>query len=227
MKKVIILIMLFKVINLIALNTEYPEINTYSDEWQKAGLNVEFPANNEYNVVNLSNANGSNINDLIDSYSDLEIGNQVLIKIPAGTFTVTEPIVMKSYVTIKGNHMFKKDSDLEYRTILIFDFDNDYSGNTPTEITRHDHQKNCFVVHGEEVNNIVNQIKSAGIEDLYIQRKDYGQSDDMTDGNNISFRYASNCWVTGVESGKCSKNHINATESQHLYISGCYFHVMM
>ncbi len=40
---------------------------------------MEFPANNEYNVENLSNANGSNINDLIDSYDNLAINNQLLI----------------------------------------------------------------------------------------------------------------------------------------------------
>ena len=127
MKKILILIILFKAIDLIALNTEYPEINTYSEEWQKAGLNVDFPANNDYHVENLSNANGNNIQNKINNFNYAEVGKPLLIKIPAGTFTVTEPIVMKSYVTIKGNHMFKKDSDLENRTILIFDFDNDYS----------------------------------------------------------------------------------------------------
>ena len=68
--------------------------------------------------MNLSNANGNNIQNKINNFNYAEVGKPLLIKIPAGPFTEPEPIVMKSYVTIKGGHMFKKDSDLENSIIM-------------------------------------------------------------------------------------------------------------
>ena len=65
-------------------------------------------------------------------------------------------------------------------------------------------------------------ILNIGIEDLKITRDPNNQS--AASVWNISFSYAINCWVKGVESYKCSGGHLSASRSSHLLVSGCYFH---
>ncbi len=63
--------------------------------------------------------------------------------------------------------------------------------------------------------------QNVGIECLKISR-----TDTVTNqyGYNINFNYASNCWVTGVESNKSQGAHIMMSGSSHITVSGCYFH---
>lgn len=53
---------------------------------------------------------------------------------------------------------------------------------------------------------------------LIRQGKTAGQT------SNIAFRYARNCWVRGVESYKCNFSHVEVAKSQHVSITGSYFH---
>lgn len=59
-----------------------------------------------------------------------------------------------------------------------------------------------------------------GVGCLKIIRK--GQTGRQT--SNIAFRYARNCWVRGVESYKCNFSHVEVAKSQHVSVTGSYFH---
>ena len=59
-----------------------------------------------------------------------------------------------------------------------------------------------------------------GIGCLKLIRK--GKTGGQT--SNIAFRYARNCWVRGVESYKCNFSHVEVAKSQHVSITGSYFH---
>ncbi|MBN1339500.1 MAG: hypothetical protein JXA03_09260 [Bacteroidales bacterium] len=63
--------------------------------------------------------------------------------------------------------------------------------------------------------------KYVGIESLKIQR-----IDDYPSGgpNNISIYYADNCWVAGIESDKSVGSHIVIRNSNHIEVTGSYFH---
>ncbi len=59
-----------------------------------------------------------------------------------------------------------------------------------------------------------------GIGCLKLIRK--GKTEEQT--SNIAFRYARNCWVRGVESYKCNFSHVEVAKSQHISVTGSYFH---
>jgi len=67
----------------------------------------------------------------------------------------------------------------------------------------------------------VNTAENTGIECLKIHRLD-GTAPQLS--TNVSFTYAVNCWVTGIESENCTFSHIQATGSSNLLISKSYFH---
>ena len=67
----------------------------------------------------------------------------------------------------------------------------------------------------------LNPAENTGIECLKIHRLDGTAPQQST---NISFSYAVNCWVTGIESENCTFSHIQATGSSNLLISKSYFH---
>lgn len=64
-------------------------------------------------------------------------------------------------------------------------------------------------------------VKCVGIEGLKIQRIDDCPS---AGPSNISFYYADNCWVAGIESDKSVGSHIVVRNSNHIQITGSYFH---
>lgn len=64
-------------------------------------------------------------------------------------------------------------------------------------------------------------IVNAGIECLKIKRQD---APTEGAGSNISFSYATNCVVRGVESDSSVGSHINVNASANLLIEGCYIH---
>jgi parallel beta-helix repeat protein len=63
-------------------------------------------------------------------------------------------------------------------------------------------------------------VTNVGIENLKIKRLDTGSA---KPGSNISFEYAVNCWVRGIESEKTSQHHVNIAYSSNIEVSGCNF----
>ncbi len=68
----------------------------------------------------------------------------------------------------------------------------------------------------------ISPIENVGIECVKITRKDTAVNNNY--GCNMSFMYANNCWVTGVESNECQVAHLNLSSCSHITVSGCYFH---
>lgn len=64
-------------------------------------------------------------------------------------------------------------------------------------------------------------VENTGISCLKIIRVD---DTSPQQSSNIKFKYATNCWVSGVESVNCTFSHIEANYSSNLYISKSYFH---
>ena len=69
----------------------------------------------------------------------------------------------------------------------------------------------------------IDPVENIGIEKLKIKRLDTGKANSSSDGNNISFSNAVNCWIKGVEFDNTCEHHVVASFSSHLKISGCYF----
>ena len=67
----------------------------------------------------------------------------------------------------------------------------------------------------------IEPIQNAGVECLRIKRLD---APDEGAGSNISFSYAANCVVRGVESDSSVGSHIDVSASAYLLIEGCYLH---
>ncbi len=67
----------------------------------------------------------------------------------------------------------------------------------------------------------INPVKNVGIECLKIHRLD---NTAPSQTSNIYFYFATNCWVTGIESENCTFSHLQARRSSNLYISKSYFH---
>ena len=63
--------------------------------------------------------------------------------------------------------------------------------------------------------------ENVGIECLKIHRID---STAPEQSSNITFSYAVNCWVNGIESENCTFSHIQASHSSNLSFSKSYFH---
>ncbi|HRI27332.1 MAG TPA: glycosyl hydrolase family 28-related protein [Chitinophagales bacterium] len=67
----------------------------------------------------------------------------------------------------------------------------------------------------------INPATNAGIECLYVERL----ADSNTGaGYNISFNFATNCWVKGIHSNKSVGAHISITASTDIEVTGCYIH---
>lgn len=67
----------------------------------------------------------------------------------------------------------------------------------------------------------INPQKNIGIECLKIMRIDNTAPQQSC---NISFKYAVNCWVKGIESENCTFSHVRGERSSNLYIAQSYFH---
>jgi hypothetical protein len=69
----------------------------------------------------------------------------------------------------------------------------------------------------------IDPITNIGIENLTIRRVD-SRSSNNSQGTNILFEYAVNCWVKGVHSEYTSLHHITIDRSSHIEVSGCVIH---
>lgn len=67
----------------------------------------------------------------------------------------------------------------------------------------------------------LNPVKNVGIECLKIKRLD---NTAPSQTSNVHFRYAVNCWVTGIESDQCTFAHVLGDRSSNLYVAGCSLH---
>ncbi len=201
--RIMILMILTFIYNIVAFTTEYPElIDPLSGEWQQAGLSGSIPVHHPETVLDASNV--ASLQAIIDGITDAAIDNIHRIILPPGEFVMTNPINLRSYIILKGNHEFRRDEDRSQRTILKF--------NLATE-------DNCINVTGSE--DI--PIEYVGIEDLWIIRDENGSTENSGHGLNMHFQYSSNCWVIGVESTNPVSNHLRMINSEHNYVAGCYF----
>lgn len=66
----------------------------------------------------------------------------------------------------------------------------------------------------------INAKSRIGIECLKIRRLDATTSQ----SKNIHFRYATDCWVQGVESDQCNFGHVVIDASSHIEVTGSVFH---
>jgi hypothetical protein len=186
-------------------------MDKFSIEWQQAGYdngNSQIPLPNDIVVIE-GTLTASQLNEIIANPS-LEGGstpsenNIVQIQLEPGEYLFDSPIEMQDFVILKGNHMFRRDSDEDDRTIIRFDLS--------------DSNDNCI-----EVNNKV----KTGIEDIKIIREGAGptNNEDSQGGHNICImNNSTNCWVIGVESINPVKHHFDITESNKIQVQGCYFY---
>ena len=77
-----------------------------------------------------------------------------------------------------------------------------------------DTNKHPFLIKMNPINNV-------GIECLKIHRIN---SSSPKQRSNIVFKNAVNCWVTGVESEKCTFAHVDIRSSSNIQVSKSYFH---
>ncbi len=154
-------------------------------------------------------------------------GIHAQIYIPAGTYNFSDQIVMHTNISLKGagSHL------TELRFLIRAD-------STSTIMSTSDCRKDAILVAGSD-DNILEKV---GIEDLKIVRIRDGLSpaevkEKVGDystfngsgyqgywGNNIAIRRATNCWVKGVESENTFRNHVTLESTDHVTISGVYFH---
>jgi len=74
---------------------------------------------------------------------------------------------------------------------------------------------------GEPINiRLIESVSNSGIENLSIQRTD---KPPRNGGNIVSFNFAKNCWISGVESIMGANNHISVSHSLNIEIRGSYF----
>lgn len=67
----------------------------------------------------------------------------------------------------------------------------------------------------------IKPIENVGIECLKINRIDETPNEQSS---NIRLNYAVNCWVSGIESFKCTFSHVEARNSSNLFIGNSYLH---
>lgn len=78
-----------------------------------------------------------------------------------------------------------------------------------------------FLVGQQAVIRKISPIRDCGIECLRIERID---NTAPQQSSSVSFRYAVNCWITGVESSFCTFSHVKAEYSSNLLMARNYFH---
>jgi hypothetical protein len=67
----------------------------------------------------------------------------------------------------------------------------------------------------------LNPVGNTGIECIKINRIDNCAP---LQTSNIFFKYAVNCWISGIESNNCTFSHVEAETSSNLQVSKSYFH---
>jgi hypothetical protein len=152
------------------------------------------------------------------------------IYIPPGVYNFSDQIELFSNISLKG----AGSHQTELRFLIRAD-------STSTSMSTSDCRKDAILVNGTGTLP-AQRIRKVGIEDLKIVRIRDGLSpaevkEKVGDystfngsgyqgywGNNIAIRRATNCWVKGVESENTFRNHVTLEFSDHITISGVYFH---
>ena len=156
-------------------------------------------------------------------------GIHAQIYIPPGTYDFKDQLVMYSNISLKGagSHL------TELRFLIRAD-------STSTTMSETDCRKDAILISGSGILP-AQRIRNIGIEDLKIVRIRQGLTPSEVKekvgdhccngnpypgywGNNIAIRRATNCWIKGVESENTFRNHITLEFSEHVSITGVYFH---
>jgi len=222
MNRLITVIAVIFFTSLSAFNTQYPQVSELSQHWQQAGYrdinnnnNPEIPNASIFAEVN--NSMTAQVIQQVINDPDVSPGpnNIYQINFVPGDYLFDQTInISRDYVILKGTHMFRRDEDMQERTVLRF--------NLPTA-------QHCISINGKT---------NVGIEDLMIIREDVPLAELVSasggtyhywdegapHGNNIDFNSCNNCWVTGVETRNPARHHIVVMESDHIEITGNYFH---
>ena len=74
--------------------------------------------------------------------------------------------------------------------------------------------------HHDEHAMLYTEVENSGLEDIKLTRK----TDQVLNKYYIRMGGVSNGWIRGVETEMANSNHIMLSESDHLFISGCYIH---
>ena len=156
----------------------------------------------EYDIKSIEETNtimdvSGNLQNIINSPL-LNDGLLTIIYFPKGTYFFGSGITLKSNIIIKGDG---GSFLMPCKTEFYFQF------------------QGMLGYHGATIK--MNNTYNCGIEDIIINRHDYGWK--TSSSNGIEINNSTNCWVKGVESINCIKNHVLLENSQYITISGCYF----
>jgi hypothetical protein len=77
-----------------------------------------------------------------------------------------------------------------------------------------------YTLAGNSYITKINPTKNVGIECLKILRT----VTDVFQSSNVSFNYAANCWLKGIESDSCNFAHVEISNSTNIRIFNSYFH---
>ncbi|HMP94148.1 MAG TPA: right-handed parallel beta-helix repeat-containing protein, partial [Phnomibacter sp.] len=110
------------------------------------------------------------------------------------------------------------DSWAEGRTGQVVQVDS-VSGNT---VYLHQPLRMHYPLNRQPYARLLQPRRQVGIECLRVERTD--NAPDSMGAANLYFSYATQCWVSGVESFKCNRAHIEVNYSAHLQISHNYLH---
>ncbi|MEA2103049.1 MAG: T9SS type A sorting domain-containing protein [Candidatus Cloacimonadota bacterium] len=199
-----IIVVLFYSNSFCDISSISPTINDHihTNQWQDSGYPNGISSNNPSATITQSIGASDDIQYKITHYSNQYPGILTKIQLPAGTiYQLNLTLTIPSNIILGGNYQFKKDKALEDRTILEFDLG--------------ENTKNCIELIGAD---------NSGVEDLCIKRIDSGSLPSSEKGHNILIQDCDNCWVSGVESYRPVKHHIDIYNSNHIEVRGCYFH---
>lgn len=163
---------------------------------------------NTQNMINLQGSIGNtiwNVNQYIHR-------NDTLLALDN-----TTGLAIGDWVLLYGNDSSILFSDWAYGSVGQIFRIKDIQGNTL--ITDIPLRRDYDLTFNARLKRIV-PIQGAGIECLYIERKD----STAQQTSNISFNYAVNCWVIGIESFNTNFAHIELSHAAHITLRGNYIH---
>jgi hypothetical protein len=193
--------------------------------WQKAGYlsqleeDEKIIVNKVYDVTtDLDTIPGEGLNSKIQHVIDNKLVNDtIMFYFPPGEYVFTTTLGITQDSIKNGSNLIFKGAGSEHTTLKFVHV----WYMTPDGLSRF---YDFITITGESNNPIHN----VGIEDLKIDRDDYynvvGSLTEVYEGMSIRYKYAQNCWVSGVEFDNAARNHIYIEHSNNLEFRGCYFH---
>lgn len=213
-KNLVVFFLLFLIINnIFGQSSLNPDIEEKIDHWVQAGYVGDIP--NDYEAEQFIDVTSSpyfaipddGIDDTSAFIGAINASDEnilTLIDIPAGTYNINQSLIFDGDDYLNNHNLFLNGAGSE-ETILIFDQAND--------VISH-----CINLVGAE---------NVGIEDLTISNADIFTSNLWAHNIMIASSAdtpSSNCWVIGVESENPINHHIEINNSNHIEVTGNYFH---